>query len=62
MFENFDRDEKVRALIGSMLAAVGALFLGYVSLPDGSTPILVAYFGAGILFLGLAVAILLSLR
>ena len=62
MFENLDREEKVRALIGSALAAVGALLLGYISLPDGSTLLLGAYFGAGILFGILAVALLFSLR
>jgi hypothetical protein len=62
MHEGLSREETVRSLIGSVIAAVGALVLGVVSLSDGSTLLLAVYFGAALLFGALAVSFLVALR
>jgi hypothetical protein len=60
MHDNFSQEEKVRGLVGSVLATVGAVFLGIFSTPDGGT-LTIAYFGGAILFGALAVSFLLAL-
>jgi hypothetical protein len=62
MHEGLSREEKVRSLIGSVVATVGALVLGWVALPGGSTLLLAVYFGAAVLFGALAVSFLIALR
>jgi hypothetical protein len=62
MHDRLSTEEKKRALVGSAIAAVGAVVLGVASLDSAGTLLLAVYFGGGLLLAVLAVTLAVSLR